>query len=342
MTPSHPTNMTPSHPTNHNNSSTARSHPSMHVASHPTHPHQHSGGGEESPPPVSGIIFTPHPAPKAAVLSEQEGGRASAGRNRGDEDGGVRRDDGMEELVSRIASASLAQTQVFGALLQLHALLQSNASTKGVQSAGLAPSTRQEILKSKSRVDSVVATCVRALSCAVDDLPLALAGIDILALLATDVAARQTIIVTLQREATAPAALAHLLSSTPSPSASTSSADALLLHHVLMVIGNLAIDASGRKIILSQGVIMQQLLRLLWTDEHQDSPSAIKTLRFATGALRSLVLDARGKELVLNGAFVYSGAQVLKRLSQLQESSNDINTAKYVAALLKRIKNRAT
>jgi len=56
----------------------------------------------------------------------------------------------------------------------------------------------------------------------------------------------------------------------------------------------------------------------------------------------SLVLDARGKELVLNGAFVYSGAQVLKRLSQLQESSNDINTAKYVAALLKRIKNRAT
>ena len=145
MTPSHPTNMTPSHPTNDNNSSTARSHPSMHVASHPTHPHQHSGGGEESPPPVSGIIFTPHPAPKAAVLSEQEGGRASAGRNRGDEDGGVRRDDGMEELVSRIASASLAQTQVFGALLQLHALLQSNASTKGVQSAGLAPSTRQEV-----------------------------------------------------------------------------------------------------------------------------------------------------------------------------------------------------
>jgi len=137
--------MTPAHATNHNNSSTTRSVASHPPHPHPTHPHQHSGGGEESPPPVSGIIFTPNSAPTAAVLSEQQGGRASAGRNRGDEDGGGRRDDGMAELVSRIASAALAQTQVFGALLQLHALLQLNASTKGVQSGGLAPSTRQEV-----------------------------------------------------------------------------------------------------------------------------------------------------------------------------------------------------
>lgn len=47
-------------------------------------------------------------------------------------------------------------------------------------------------------------------------------------------------------------------------------------------------NETGRKIILSQHLIMQELLRLLWTDEHQDSHSAVKTLRSTTRFSHSL------------------------------------------------------
>ena len=41
---------------------------------------------------------------------------------------------------------------------------------------------------------------------------------------------------------------------------------------------------------MRDGVIAQLLLRLLFTDDHHDAPGDNKTLRFTTGALRSLVL----------------------------------------------------
>ena len=81
----------------------------------------------------------------------------------------------------------------------------------------------------------------------------------------------------------------------------------------------------GRRIVPANDDVQQQLHLLLWADAqqarllyccfttallllyllllcadaHQDPQTAVKTLRLLSGALRSLVLDARGHELVL-------------------------------------------
>ena len=56
-------------------------------------------------------------------------------------------------------------------------------------------------------------------------------------------------------------------------------------------------------------------------------PAPLIGHRFTTGALRSLVLDSRGAELVLNGASHYSGTQILKRLTQLQVSCVSVSVS---------------
>ena len=120
--------------------------------------------------------------------------------------------------------------------------------------------------------------------------------------------------------------------------------------------------------ILADDLVMRTLVRLLFTDQDRDA-AALKTLRFTSGALRSLVLDARGKDYILDGGPDKAGSAVLNRLTHLQvrrlcvcvcvcvcclctlceatltcvrgvqNTCRDASTAKYVSALLKRIRS---
>jgi len=264
-------------------------------------------------PPVSGIIYTP--SRPAAGISGRGERNSVASESRGGAGVPESADASLvSELIERVAASS--GTNLFEALKELHGLLQGGSAPKG-STSGPAAAIRQEVLASTQKMEQVVAGCAHGLSAAADDIVVAQSAVDVLAVLAADVAARQVIIVVLQRQEAAAASLANVLASF-SPSTSLSPSDWITQHHVLMVVGNLAIDPVGRQIVLSQDAILQHLVRMLWVDTHQDAPNAVKALRFTTGALRSLVLDSRGKDLLLNGAFVHSGPQVLNRLNHLQ------------------------
>lgn len=288
------------------------------TASTPHAPHVQAQGAdanESQPPPVSGIIFTPPQPASGGTASEGAVGKGRRDMEDHHDESTAGHDAALiAELVGRVGNPS-SNTHLFEALKVLHEHLQASSAPKG-STSGPAAAIRQEVLASSRTTEQVVAGCAHGLSASADDSLVAESAIDVLAVLAADVAARQAIIGVLQREEAAAIAIARVLASF-SPS-SLSSCEWITQHHALMVVGNLAIDPVGRRIILAQEVIMQHLVRMLWVDTHHDAPNAVKALRFTTGALRSLVLDPRGKDLLLNGASAHSGAQVLSRISHLQ------------------------
>ena len=206
----------------------------------PSTVHDSSAAADELPPPVSGIIFTPKIAP-SAVSGPRQGGGGSG--NRGAADGGRGEAESAARIVALVTGIAEGEgsRDEFGALKELHSVLQAWPSPKGTPS-GPGAVARQEVrmcvcararlsrrrcnthilaqqlqnpdvrvimprppdsspqsclpkqvLKSNARTEQVVDVCVRGLKTGALEADVARAAVDVLALLATEVAARQVL-----------------------------------------------------------------------------------------------------------------------------------------------------
>eukprot|EP00802_Teleaulax_amphioxeia_P011397 Tamp_11429.p1 GENE.Tamp_11429~~Tamp_11429.p1 ORF type:complete len:452 (+),score=65.61 Tamp_11429:331-1686(+) len=311
-------------------------------------------------PPVSGIIFSPA-QPPAAAGHPRQGGTTSRGGG-GDQEELDYKEGHIKGLIARIAKEGGRGgggadrgpgVDAWSALRDLQRVLRASSSSSAAKNDSASAATRHEVLKSKGRTEQVVAVCVRGLHASGAGLEegeaIALACLDVLALVVTDISARQAIIDAMGQEEGGGTVLASHLTAAASAAAASGGGSvsdgaqlkSVSLHHLLLLVGNLAIDANGRKILLADDVISQQLLRLLFSDLPPDAPGGTQTRRFSAGALRSLVLDARGKELVLKGfRAMCPGALILDRLADILDTSQDASTSKYVTALIKRLKSK--